>query len=88
MFGRCIYLTLSLIPKPITMFTFRYEPCNKETLIKSINTYLKCNHINMTFYKKSLAYINKGFQPRFTFKNANDSYKIMKVIKVEKGNKY
>ena len=69
------------------MFTFRYEPCTKETLIKTINTYKRCGHINMTFYNKSLLYINKGFQPVFTVKNTNDSYKIMKVVKVNKGSK-
>jgi hypothetical protein len=69
------------------MFTFRYEPCTKETLIKTINTYKKCGHINMTFYNKALSYINKGFQPVFTVKNTWDSYKVMKVVKVNKGSK-
>ena len=69
------------------MFTFRYEPCTQETLIKTINTYKRCKHINMTFYNKALLYINKGFQPVFTVKNADDSYKIMKVVKVNKGSK-
>ena len=69
------------------MFTFTYEPCTQETLIKTINIYRKCGHINMTFYNKALSYINKGFQPIFTIKNADNSYKIMKVVKVHKGSK-
>ena len=69
------------------MFTFRYEPCTQETLIKTINTYKRCGHINMTFYNKSLSYINKGFQPIFTIKDANNSYKPFNVVKVTKGNK-
>jgi len=69
------------------MFTFRYEPCTQETLIKTINTYRKYGNINKTFYNKSLLYINKGFQSIFTIKNAWDSYKIMKVVKVRKGTK-
>jgi hypothetical protein len=63
------------------------KPITKETCIKDLNRYVKGKHINMTFYNKALSYINKGFQPAFTVKNAWDSYKIMKVVKVNKGSK-
>jgi len=69
------------------MFTFTNVPCTQETLIKTINTYRRCGHINMTFYNKSLSYINKGFQPVFTVKDGNNSYKLFKVVKVTKGTK-
>jgi hypothetical protein len=69
------------------MFTFRNVPCTQETLIQTINTYRRCGHINMTFYNKSLSYINKGFQPVFTVKDGNNSYKLFKVVKVTKGSK-
>jgi len=70
------------------MFNFSYQPCNQETLIKTINTYKRCGHINMTYYNKALSFINKGFEPIFTIKDANNSYKAFKVIKVNKGNKF
>jgi hypothetical protein len=69
------------------MFTFRNVPCTQETLIKTINTYKRCGHLNMTFYNKALSYINKGFQPVFTVKDGNNSYKLFKVVKVTKGSK-
>ena len=70
------------------MFNFSYQPCNQKTLIKTINTYKRCGHINMTYYNKALSFINKGFEPIFTIKDANNSYKAFKVIKVNKGNKF
>jgi hypothetical protein len=63
------------------------KPITKESEIDMLNRYKKGKHINMTFYNKALSYINKGFQPAFTVKNAWDSYKIMKVVKVNKGSK-
>ena len=63
------------------LFNFR-----NSTPLQELNAYKKGMHMNLTQYKKALAYLNKGYNYQLIVNSSREPIKVIKVLKGTKLN--